>query len=698
MQQTSYISSDTKKIIEEIEMMRQIKKNKTVQNLADINQNSQQVHQKSNITEQQKTTFEIDQLLQKNNEQKQTKELQQLQQLQLNQYFSNNEAQNQHQSGFKSLNNSINNGKIQKNQNASNNNELNIQKNQKDTGVLQNNSFRAVSAQAQDILQQTKLYSIQKQQNTLEGTENQKFNQYLLQPIQKTIEKIKSINAISSLNQSPSKHYVSVQGKETYNSDHFNQKSNYRYQSPFQNEKVEQILNQFQKSKTFQNNESKNYILFKQSLQQFPTNGNNSTKTNNINEKNAYNHIDKNLYSTDKNAYKSEKNIFNSDKQYDINNNNNITIDSNNQQLNIINNSSQFYLLTQNQSNLKNNTIFSNSQLIFTNNKQNPVQKLEQQEDSICSSESIVEERAYQLNRQASIVEIKISTYGLKNIQIIKSIGQGKHSTVFIAQDKLSGFIFAIKRLNKSEIIEQEMEEQLSHEIKTQMSCNHPNIVRLYGYFDDPSYFYLLMEYLQGQQLSSLLSDQNNGVFDEGEAGFYLYQVASALNYLHKKNIIHRDIKADNIIVSNGIAKLADFGYSRLCSQQNTRNTFCGTLDYLSPEIVNGENYNYSVDVWAFGVLAYQLLQGIAPFYEDSQDETLNKIQRGKFVFQKQISISAQKFIKNLLNTNCQNRLTVSEIMQQQWIINQVSQFEKKIQNDEINQQILVNFQKTLGR
>ena len=98
--------------------------------------------------------------------------------------------------------------------------------------------------------------------------------------------------------------------------------------------------------------------------------------------------------------------------------------------------------------------------------------------------------------------------------------------------------------------------------------------------------------------------------------------MASALNYLHKKNIIHRDIKADNIIICNvnfllfykiknkkkGIAKLADFGYSRLCNLQNTRNTFCGTLDYLSPEIVNGENYNYSVDVWAFGVLAYSLL------------------------------------------------------------------------------------------
>jgi len=95
-----------------------------------------------------------------------------------------------------------------------------------------------------------------------------------------------------------------------------------------------------------------------------------------------------------------------------------------------------------------------------------------------------------------------------------------------------------------------------------------------------------------------------------------------------------------------GILKLTDFGYSRFCALESTRNTFCGTLDYLSPKVVKGLDYNQDVDIWSFGVVAYEFLQGVAPFYESSKDETMEKITKGSFDFINPISSEAQDFVR----------------------------------------------------
>ncbi|EAR85254.2 kinase domain protein (macronuclear) [Tetrahymena thermophila SB210] len=279
--------------------------------------------------------------------------------------------------------------------------------------------------------------------------------------------------------------------------------------------------------------------------------------------------------------------------------------------------------------------------------------------------------------------------YGEKDFYFVKKLGKGKHSEVFLAQDKKTGFLFAVKQIHKEDMISMGMEEQFSNEIKIQMSLNHPNIIRLYGFYQDEYYFYLLMEYAPGGEIYRYQKTLPDGRFTETEAAFYLYQLANALRYLHSRNVIHRDIKPENLLISNGVVKLADFGYSRVCDFKSTRSTFCGTLDYLSPQVVKGQEYNHDVDVWAFGVMCYEFLQGIAPFYEKSKDDTLDKIQSGKYSFIKPISEEAKTLIQVLLDSESKNRVSINDVCRCSWLIQNAETY--KQEQGPISQQELNN-------
>ncbi|EGR29972.1 protein kinase domain protein, partial [Ichthyophthirius multifiliis] len=349
---------------------------------------------------------------------------------------------------------------------------------------------------------------------------------------------------------------------------------------------------------------------------------------------------------------------------------------------------------------------FQANQLLISNFQQNEGSiDIQQQEKSIklkkimSTYESIIEQRI-QNKRCSTQIDENIDQcnqsiekpqypfkYNSQSFIFIKSLGKGSHSEVFLAQDKYTGFLFAVKKLNIQKLIEMEMEEQFSCEIKIQYFLNQPNIIKLFYFFKQGNFFYLIMEYAQGNQLSRV--QKQNTFLKEPQAAFYLLQISQAISYLHKINIMHRDIKTENIIITNEIAKLADFGYSRKSNQQNIRNTFCGTLDYLSPEIINGQNYDIYVDIWAFGVLTYQLLQGVAPFYEESQSETLDKIKEGKFMFQKWISDKAQYFVKSLLIINSEKRPSVKEILHNNWLLEQAQVYENQLKSyDDLEQEL----------
>ena len=154
-------------------------------------------------------------------------------------------------------------------------------------------------------------------------------------------------------------------------------------------------------------------------------------------------------------------------------------------------------------------------------------------------------------------------------------------------------------------------------EIKIQMYMNHPNVLKLYGFFHDSKNIYLILEYCS----QCLFKDFRHkvifcliqGKLSEEETAYFGKQAISALKYMHNEYIMHRDIKPQNILIEHGVLKLSDFGWS-IYSPMYKRQTFCGTVDYVPPEIVEGASYDERVDIWALGILLYELASGKAPF------------------------------------------------------------------------------------
>lgn len=240
--------------------------------------------------------------------------------------------------------------------------------------------------------------------------------------------------------------------------------------------------------------------------------------------------------------------------------------------------------------------------------------------------------------------------FHLGMFEIGKPLGKGKFGRVYLAKEKSSSFICALKVLHKSELQHGGVERQVRREIEIQSNLAHPNILRLYGHFHDAKRIFLILEFAgKGELYKHLRKAQR---FPEWKAAVYIAQMASALRYLHKKHVIHRDIKPENILVGiHDEIKLSDFGWSAH-APNNRRKTMCGTLDYLPPEMIKpaaGSDGYYSekVDLWSLGVLTYEFLVGEAPF-EDTQVMTQRRIVRCEMTIPKFVSDEARDLIKRV--------------------------------------------------
>ncbi|OBT98936.1 spindle assembly checkpoint kinase [Pseudogymnoascus verrucosus] len=195
----------------------------------------------------------------------------------------------------------------------------------------------------------------------------------------------------------------------------------------------------------------------------------------------------------------------------------------------------------------------------------------------------------------------------LSMFEIGKPLGKGSFGHVYLARERSSGFVCALKVLYKHEIQQAKVERQVRREIEIQSNLRHDNILKLYAHFHDSEKIILVLEFAGKGDLSRHLRRCNR--FPEWKAALYIAQMAAALNYMHKKHVMHRDIKPENILIGmDGEIKLSDFG-SSVHSPNKRRNTLCGTLDYLSPEMIKArrgsqkDNYGQEVDLWALGVL-----------------------------------------------------------------------------------------------
>ena len=196
-----------------------------------------------------------------------------------------------------------------------------------------------------------------------------------------------------------------------------------------------------------------------------------------------------------------------------------------------------------------------------------------------------------------------------------KSIGKGGFGSVWKVRHKITKQIFAIKVINKESIEKQKMVEQTNREIEIMYKLDHPHIIKLYSHFEDDEDFCLIMQIASKGQLYSIIKRLKR--LDQRTAAQYMREVISAVKYLHTRTppIIHRDIKPENILLDQeGRCKLADFGWSNFDEGGKFRDTYCGTPEYLAPEMITKSGHNESVDIWALGVLIFEMLTGRTPF------------------------------------------------------------------------------------
>ncbi|PLB43543.1 Pkinase-domain-containing protein [Aspergillus steynii IBT 23096] len=260
--------------------------------------------------------------------------------------------------------------------------------------------------------------------------------------------------------------------------------------------------------------------------------------------------------------------------------------------------------------------------------------------------------------------------FHLGMFEVGRPLGKGKFGRVYLARERQSGFVCALKVLHKDEIRQGRVEKQVAREIEIQSNLRHPNILQLYGHFHDRERIILILEYAGKGELYKHLQKENR--FPEWKAAHYIAQMANALQYLHRKHVIHRDIKPENILVGlHGELKMSDFGWS-VHAPSGRRQTMCGTLDYLPPEMVDPKKsskpYDEKVDLWALGVLMYEFLVGSAPF-EDTPIMTQRRIARGDMSIPSFVSPEAKDLIKKLLLLDSDLRISVDQIRHHPWII-----------------------------
>lgn len=268
----------------------------------------------------------------------------------------------------------------------------------------------------------------------------------------------------------------------------------------------------------------------------------------------------------------------------------------------------------------------------------------------------------------------------LSDFDIGKPLGKGKFGNVYLAREKKSKFIVALKVLFKDAIKKADIEHQVRREIEIQTHLRHTNILKMYGYFHDDARVYLILEFAPGGACYKELQAQEFKRFDDKRTAQYVAQLADALKYCHAKKVIHRDIKPENLLLgSKGELKIADFGWS-VHAPSSRRTTLCGTLDYLPPEMVHGKTHNELVDLWSLGVLCFEFLVGKPPFESECYEDTYRRISKAIYFVPPFISEGAKDLIGKLLLVQPEKRLCLDGVLAHPWIISHNSNLKEKEQ------------------
>lgn len=254
--------------------------------------------------------------------------------------------------------------------------------------------------------------------------------------------------------------------------------------------------------------------------------------------------------------------------------------------------------------------------------------------------------------------EEKIENIKLENFEFLQKISRVNNGIIKLCQNVETGNYYCMKILKKIEILDNKIVEHLYNEYKIFSKIFHPFIIQLKGInTKDPKALYYLFEFVQGGDLLNLL--ERNLKFSEEQAKFYAASLVTVIDYLHKKNIICRNIYPENILLnSSGYIKLNNFIDSKILKNDYT-NTLCGTPEYSSPEMLNRKGHSLSHDLWSLGIIIYHMIIGHTPFEDSDPLKMQQKILKGKPNFPKTLSKEAKHLIKHLLIVDPKKRLGV---------------------------------------
>ena len=262
----------------------------------------------------------------------------------------------------------------------------------------------------------------------------------------------------------------------------------------------------------------------------------------------------------------------------------------------------------------------------------------------------------------------------MNKYEIIRELGSGSYGKVYLARTKRSGEQVAVKEIKLSDQSPSES-AKAAKEVNLLKSLKHPHIVRLIDSVQDKNTMYIVMEYVDGGDLAAKIRTQGTRPFKEDEILDVFVQLVMALDYIHGRKIVHRDIKPQNVFLTKGnIVKLGDFGVARaLEGTQDLCQTVIGTPYYLSPEVWNNEPYNGQTDIWSLGCILYEMCALKRPFSARDANQLFVKVLRGSF---QPIPAIYSKNLKNLVNsmlkTNPSERITTGQILRLPFIRNKL--------------------------
>ncbi|KAM4522252.1 MAP/microtubule affinity-regulating kinase 3-like [Odontesthes bonariensis] len=253
------------------------------------------------------------------------------------------------------------------------------------------------------------------------------------------------------------------------------------------------------------------------------------------------------------------------------------------------------------------------------------------------------------------------------NYRLLKTIGKGNFAKVKLARHVRTGREVAVKIIDKTQLNPTSL-QKLFREVRIMKVLNHPNIVKLFEVIETEKTLYLVMEYASGGEVFDYLVA--HGRMKEKEARAKFRQIVSAVQYCHQKRIVHRDLKAENLLLDADMnIKIADFGFSNEFNVGGKLDTFCGSPPYAAPELFQGKKYDGpEVDVWSLGVILYTLVSGSLPFDGQNLKDLRERVLRGKYRIPFYMSTDCENLLKRFLVLNPGKRGTLEQIMKDRWI------------------------------